>query len=319
MKTNRALLACAFLLANGNSPDPLASEHPASRQEAGKVLHPAVLVLHLGVDKNGAATSAWRDAIRDRHSNEELSEILARPKMLSRDEVRWADLIAGKAALWAAMVDSLRIPFSATPLPDSIFILFGNRGGEDAFTHSDSTICFDLSKLCHLYGDGLAAENRSRIDRFFAHELTHVLHKSWRRKNGLQLDSPFDFALWECLTEGLGNYRSLSHKWVLANGELTPHAQEVLQGLAPIFVDRMAALEHATPEQAPALLAGLSNGAFDHKWGALPVALWLAQDTKTSEYALRKWVEAGPEGVLVLARQYLPEDLKQKMPMARSK
>ena len=40
--------------------------------------------------------------------------------------------------------------------------------------------------------------------------------------------------------------------------------------------ERLAALEHATEDEAAALLNGLSSGPFDQKWGALTVALWLA-------------------------------------------
>lgn len=126
--------------------------------------------------------------------------------------------------------------------------------------------------------------------------------------------SPFEFALWECLTEGLGNYRSLSDKWLLQSGGLTTHAQEVLNRLQPVFVERISALQHAKEGEAAALMEGLSSGAFDQKWGALTVALWLAQESKGEDRNLQKWVEAGPTGVLVLADKYLPEHLKSGMP-----
>ncbi len=137
---------------------------------------------------------------------------------------------------------------------------------------------------------------------------------AWRKQRGVEFNSPFEFALWECLTEGLENYRSLSNKWLHANGALTPHAQAALQRLQPIFVERLAALEHATEEEAVQLLEGLSRGTFDQKWGALTTALWLAQEARGDERNLRKWVEAGPLGVLQLARKYLPAQLKVKTP-----
>ncbi|MEK7726800.1 MAG: hypothetical protein AAB354_00235, partial [candidate division KSB1 bacterium] len=175
-------------------------------------------------------------------------------------------------------------------------------------------ICFDLSQLQQQYGAAPSSANHSRIDRFFAHEFTHVLHKAWRKQRGVEFKSPFEFALWECLTEGLGNYRSLSDKWLQVNGELTPYAREVLQRLQPILVQRLAALEHASEEDAKILMKGLSSGAFEKKWGALTTALWLAQEARGEERNLRKWVEAGPFGVLALAQKYLPEQLKAKMP-----
>jgi hypothetical protein len=111
-----------------------------------------------------------------------------------------------------------------------------------------------------------------------------------------------------------GNYRSLSEKWILAGGKLTPYAQEVLSRLQPIFVKRISALEYANDAEVEPLLKGLSMGPFDQKWGALTVALGLAQEAKGGDHNLQKWVEAGPSGVLILAQKYLPEDLKGEMP-----
>lgn len=272
------------------------------------------LLFHLGISADGAATSAWREAIRDRHEEDELTQLLAGTKKFSEKETQWEELITSKVAAWQGMIDSLRIPFENIILPDTVQILLGNRGGSDAFTHAPITICFDLSQLQQQYGAAASSENDNRIDRFFAHEFTHILHKAWRKQRGVEFKSPFEFALWECLTEGLGNYRSLSNKWLHAKGELTPHAQEVLQRLQPIFVERLAALQNATAEEATALMEGLSSGPFDQKWGALTVALWLAQEARGDDRNLRRWVEAGPFAVLQLAQKYLPESLKTKMP-----
>lgn len=295
-------LACVYFLANITSSN---CQTPSQS---------SALLLHLGISADGSAMSAWREAIRGRHEEEELAQILAGTKKLSTEETLWAELIENKVASWQGMVDSLRMPFENVTPPDTVRILLGNRGGSDAFTYAPITICFDLSQLLQQYGVATSSENHSRIDRFFAHEFAHIMHKAWRKQRGVEFISPFEFALWECLTEGLGNYRSLSNKLLQGQGELTPHAQEVLQRLQPIFVERLAALEHASEEDATQLMAGLSSGAFEKKWGALPVALWLAQEARGDERNLRKWVEAGPVGVLHLAQKYLPEELKRKMP-----
>ncbi len=277
---------------------------------------PIAFVVKLGMSEDGAVTSEWREAIRQRHDEKALAAIMASKKSLSEEEALWAGLIKRKVSTWLTMIDSLQIPFQAVTPPDTVAVLLGNLGGEDAFVNADTTICFDLSKLHSYYGSASTTANSSRIDRFFAHEFTHLLHKAWRKKHGLELESPFEYALWECLTEGLGNYRSLSDKWILAGGKLTPHAQEVLSRLQPIFVKRLSALEHATAEEAAPLLEGLSMGPFDQKWGALTVALWLAQEAKGDDHNLQKWVEAGLSGVLRLAQKYLPADLKGEMPKA---
>lgn len=283
-------------------------------QTSQNISPPGVLIVEFGITQEGLATSAWREAIHARHPEERLSNIAVTPRRLTPDESLWADLIRQKALTWPALIDSLRMPFPGITPPDTLIILLGNQGGEDAFLSPAVKICFDLNKLHRYYGPASDEINHDRIDRFFAHELTHVLHKAWRKKRGLELASPFEYALWECLTEGLGNYRSLSGKWLRGKGELSPHAQGTLQRLQPIFVERLSALQHAGETEAETLLTGLSSGAFDQKWGALTVALWLAQEAKGDDLNLRKWVEAGPTGVLVLARKYLPENLKEQLP-----
>jgi hypothetical protein len=94
---------------------------------------------------------------------------------------------------------------------------------------------------------------------------------------------------------------------------LTPHAREVLARLEPIFVERLSALPYANEKDIPNLMQGLSMGPFDRKWGALTVALWLAQEAAGDDRNLQKWVEAGPTGVLSLAEKYLPEELRRKI------
>lgn len=80
------------------------------------------------------------------------------------------------------------------------------------------------------------------------------------------------------------------------------------------FVERLSALEHATEDEAAVLMEGRSSGPFDQKWGALTVALRLAQEAERDDRRLQRWVDAGPEGVLGLARLYLPEDLRSRIP-----
>lgn len=268
----------------------------------------------LGVEGDGTATAAWRDALRVWHGDEALGLVLRDQHALTEEEAAWAALIQRRAPAWARMTDSLRLPFEGVVPPDTVHVVLGNVGGQDAFTFSDSTMGFDLQRLGALYEEATAAENGDRIDRFFAHEFTHLMHKAWRKARGLALASPLDRALWDCLVEGLGNYRSLSGRWVEPDGALTPHARDVLARLQPVFVARLAALEHASEAEAAGLMEGLSSGPFDQKWGALTVALWLAQEARGDDRRLRRWVEAGPRGVLTLARTYLPEDLRSGLP-----
>lgn len=280
---------------------------------------PAWLEMHRGFAGEGMITPEWKRAISVWHSKETLDSLASHQKALTAGELAWMELIERRIPAWSTMIDSLRLPFDDTSLPDTVAILLGNQGGNDAFVLAPSTICFDLSRLDLLYGEASSDQNARRIDRFFAHEFTHILHKVWAREQNLQLQTPLDLALWECLTEGLGNYRSLSDKWIRSSGELTSQAQHVLSRLQPIFVERLSRLERATNEEASPLLEGLSMGPFDQKWGALTVALWLAQESKGDDRNLRLWVDLGPQGVLELARKYLPGELQRMLPSPGAK
>jgi hypothetical protein len=68
-------------------------------------------------------------------------------------------------------------------------------------------------------------------------------------------------------------------------------------------VERLEKLAHATAEEESALTAGLSQGPFRKKWGALPVALWLAEESRGDDRALRAFVSSGSSGVLDLAQR----------------
>ena len=272
-----------------------------------------VLNIKYGFSKKGTITSEWLKAIRYLRNKQNLSVNDFDKRKPTNEESVWIDLIKSKILEWTCSIDSLEMPFKEITPPDEVTILLGNQGGEDAFISNDSTICFDLHKLYRIYGSASEKVNRRRINRFFAHEFTHILHRVWKKKNKIKLISPLDCALWECLTEGLGNYRSLSEKWLMNNGELTKHAKEVLNHLQPIFVHRISLLKHADNEEAEKLMQGLSMGQFEKKWGALTVALWLSQEAKRNEVELQKWIDAGPHGILSLARKYLPEELRKKL------
>ena len=261
------------------------------------------LQIEQGWLENGVVSLNWIEALNYLRHTDKISLSDFSNKPLTVEEIQWKNLILKRKDYWQEIIDSLRIPFVHTTPPGHVRIILGNQGGEDAFTFSDSTICFDLARLNSMYG----------IDRFFAHEFTHVLHKAWKRNHDIILKSPFDVALWECLVEGLGNYRSFSTKWLNKNGTISDYASLVLTRLQPVFADRISSLANATNEQADSLLEGLSMGKFDEKWGALTVALWLKQETRGNDILLRKWVETGPKGILILAEKYLPDNLYRKI------
>jgi hypothetical protein len=253
----------------------------------------------------GRLTAEWINAIADRHPKEEIDRIAKEARPFSPSEHAWLDLIRKKSARWSQSTPNLRLPFPATPAPSKVVILVGNRGGDDGFTYEKSTIAFDVSSLVANFGEVSSDGNLDRLHRLFAHEYTHLLHKAWLDQHPLTLATPLERALWECLYEGIGNYRSLSEKWVSANGELTDLGRSTLKELTPVFVARMERLASAKLTEEKELRAGLSSGPFNKKWGALPVALWLAQEARGDDSRLSSWIDRGPAAVLELAMKYL--------------
>lgn len=254
-----------------------------------------------GVENDGKATELWQAMARKRHPD---AKPLT-PRPMSDAHRRWADLIASRKDSWHREIPALAKHFEPVAGPDLATIVVGNQGAEDAFTHDPRTIGFDVSRLHDEYGDAALPENAARIDRFFRHEYVHLLQKAWVAQHPWDAGTPLRAALFEIWAEGLGNYYSLSSRWHSTNGEPSPAATRALNDLTPRFITRFAALACTT--EGTQLTADLSNGAFDRKWGALPVALWLDAEARNNPDAIRKFVLAGPEGVWALAERHVSE------------
>lgn len=262
----------------------------------------------VAVDRTGLPTSAWLDAIRDRVSAEELAAVSRTARPLSPDEQQWAALVRQVAPVWFKGVEALNAPFRKVSPPRTVKIVLGHGGGDDAFGTRPDVTAFDLSSLVGAYSERSAESRSALMMRLLSHEYTHLLA-------GPQLDRlgwseawaearPFRRALRTLYNEGLGNLRSLEgdERWVSPSGEPTARAREALARLQPVMAQRLQALSaDPDPQAAKALLRNISQGPFDGKWGALPVALWLAQDTSFAPDRIARWVEAGPGGILELA------------------
>ena len=205
-------------------------------------------------------------------------------------------------------------PFGEIVPHAEVTILIGNVAAQDAFTPSPTTIAFDVARMRALYGEADDETSTDRIDRFFDHEYTHLLHEVWREVHPVDLSTPLQRALWDYLAEGIGNYRSLSARWKAPDGGPSAHAHEVLSRLQPVFTERISALATASEAEETELTKNLSMGPFQQKWGALTVALWLLAEVQTDDDALARWVSAGPDGILELARLHLPADLAERLP-----
>lgn len=267
---------------------------------------PTRLDVVAGTNADGSMTRAWSAVLQHRrgHAADDAALHAARPE--TPQERAWHALVESRRAAWEAMVPDVAAPYAPVVPPPAVAIVLGNRGAEDAMTVGPERIAFDLSKLQSNYGNADTPENRTRLDRFFRHEFQHVMQKAWLAAHPADADTPLQRAALEMWTEGLGNRESLSSKWIDADGALTAHARKTLATLTPVMVERLQALRTAMDAQAAVLVQDLSNGPFERKWGALPVALWLAEEAAKDPQALRRFVQAGPDGVRDFLRLRLP-------------
>jgi hypothetical protein len=208
---------------------------------------------------------------------------------------------------WNQMRDSLSVPFGKTSTPETIYVLVGFLWNDDGFTFGLNTVCLDVTALFQNYGSASLKENSNRIDRIFAHEFTHVIHKNWVKQNHARIETFRDSILWECLYEGIGMYRSLTEKWFPKNGIMPEVTQKALNELIPVFRDKMIIInskEEFSSVEKEQINKGLSRGPVQKKWGAFPVAIWLFLESNGNDKNLQTLIDKGPEGIIELAKKY---------------
>jgi hypothetical protein len=268
------------------------------------------IVVEAGVYQN-QISQQWIDALQSRQSKAYIDSLTLVSRPMNAAEQSWLQLMQSKAVYWNTLRDSLQVPFNGINLKDTVYVLTGYLGEDDGFTYQDNTICFDLTAFQENYDSATLPENNNRIDRIFAHEYTHLLHKAWVKKTNLTLKNFKDSILWECLYEGIGMYRSLSKKWMLQNDTLPLITREALEKLYPVFVEKLIQvheLQNPSATEKTALNKNLSRGNTDKKWGAFPIAVWLMQEAKGEDKNLIRWIDGGPQSVIDLALIYLPAE-----------
>lgn len=300
----RGLLAAAILLLPCGSVTSAVAQGPTLRVASG-------------VTPEGLATGQWLAMIRKRLPDARYDSVAPIRKPLTTEDQAWEALVRSRAGAWEGEIAAVAEAYRPVAPPASVLIVLGNRGAEDAFTHDPTTIGFDLAALQANYGDAGLPENADRMDRFFRHEYTHLMQKAWWVMHPYAMDTPLRYALADIWAEGMGNYRSLSGRWKAIGGRRSEASAARLAELEPRFVARLAALACTTPPRGDALMADLSWGRFDRKWGALTAALWLEEEPGDPGEALRRLVVAGPDGVWDLAERHLPEALRPVLREAR--
>jgi len=265
------------------------------------------VIVKLGLE-NDRISSDWKDALTNRLSKKNLDSISTIKKPLTLEENNWYQLIKSRADQWAFFRDSLQVPFSGIKVNDTTYVLLGNQGGDDAFSYEHQTVCFDLTALYRAYGSANKTVNTNRIDRIFSHEYTHLLSKEWVKHNTLKLKTYKDRILWECMYEGVGMYRSMSAKWFPKGDSLSEISAKTFETLYPIFTERLTTIEtseNLSEEDKIRLHQNLSRGSMKKKWGALPVAVWLAMEANGNDKNLIPWINMGPDALIPLAKKYL--------------
>ena len=264
---------------------------------------------------DGRISEEWRAALASRMPKSIIDSVSELTIPTSAEEKDWLKLIESKAHKWSTYLDSLITPFKNCKIPDTTYVFLGHSGMDDAFTYDSNTVCFDLTALQNNYGAATLIENSGRINRLFAHEFTHLIHKEWARINGIELKTFKDSVMWECIYEGFGMYRSLSEKWLPKNGVLPEITQKALDELSPVFVDRLIEIqvaEHLDESSKNRIVANLSRGQVNKKWGAFTVAIWLALEAGSDEKKLIYWADKGLTSVIMLAKKYLTENNRKK-------
>jgi hypothetical protein len=257
--------------------------------------------------------------VRRLHGDEAAREAAASLRPLAAGERAWETLVRSRRPAWETRRAPLAAPFLPVAAPAGVRVVLGNGGAEDAFTHDPRTIGFDLSRLVSEYGDAGSEENRARIDRFFAHEYSHLLQKAWLADHPQPAATPVERAELGIWLEGLGNWYSLAGRWRAVDGVESAASRAARAELEPVLVARMRALACASAEEEGALVADLSMGPFTKKWGALPAALWLEIEAASSPDALRAFVQGGAASVRDLARRHLAPELFAELEAARAK
>lgn len=257
---------------------------------------------------NNKISPIWIDALKRRQSKEYLDSIQQITRPLSEGENEWKELIESRLEQWNIVKDSVKVPFGNTFINDTTYVLLGYTGFDDGFTYMYKTVCFDITALNREYGSAKDLINTNRMDRLFAHEYTHLLHKEWARQNNLKIETFKESILWECFYEGFGMYRSMSKKWFPVDGSLSKTSEETFKELYPIFTDKLIAIDSSsslTEQDKKILHKNLSRGSMKKKWGALPIGVWLALEANGDHSNLKKWVDMGPDAVIPLAKKHL--------------
>lgn len=266
------------------------------------------LTVTVAIDRQGRATPQWIDLIRDRIDANELAGVRMSPRALSGDDTQWIATIKTGAPDWFKDTGNLDAPFRQTTPPPTLAVVIGAQGGDDAFWTRPDIIAFDLSALNNAYGYGDPAARPALIGRLLSREYTRLRLNLYLDGAGWARDwaarDPFLAAVRSLYVQGLATLRGIEgdRHWLNEDGTLTIAAKTALAELQPVMVERLKGLlANRSPRTSDAWLNEMSQGPLDRRWGALPIALWLAGDTAYDTGRIATWIESKPDAILQLA------------------
>ncbi len=216
------------------------------------------ITLSLSVHDDGTASDEWTTGIATQVDREAAEALAREHRPLTPEAAAWLDTLRAAIPMVADRAVELAAWFESEPLDATV--VAGNRGSSDGFGWVPSHIGINLQAFSDSYGPPTEGA-RDRMARIVAHEYVHLLTYA-HYPNHLELrDTPLNRALWTAFFEGLGDYVSMSNRWLPdERGKYSPVAARTLQRLEPQFVERLEGLVSAAPEEEDALRRGISMG-----------------------------------------------------------
>jgi hypothetical protein len=271
------------------------------------------ITLENGVREDATASSAWTQGIAVAIGETAAYELALEQIPLSPAATAWLQVLANALSKIESRAGELARLFDVQPI--NAVIVAGNRGSSDGFGWEPDHIGINLQAFADTYGlPGDAATDR--MVRIVSHEYLHLLSYSFYPGHRQLRDTPIDRALWTIFFEGIGDYVSLSSRWMPAdNGAYADIAAERLGVLEPILFERLEKLVTADETREAELRSGISMGRFEEKWGSLPFALWLHREVRlcgepgTLQAALR----LERDGVLLMASRHAGSEYRQRI------
>lgn len=275
--------------------------------------------LSVSVRQDGTAESLWAEGSATQVGVEEAERLVRARLPLSSFAADWLNVLDQSAHEFATRFRKIADRFDVEPI--NAVIVAGNRGSSDAFGWLPNYIGINVQAFADAYGPP-DSESADRLGRIAAHEYLHLLTYAHYPDHERYRQTPIDRALWTMFFEGIGDFVSVSARWLPnQNGDDSPAASEALAILEPLLVERLERLVDATETEEPALRENIASGRFDRKWGSLPVALWLHREARAcgDEATLRAALRLQRRGVLALAERNVDDRYRHRISNIRQR